>query len=258
MGKYSGSPWGFIRNKLADSVGIAWKGIDSVRVRVNPIQRGTLKEFQKVLAGTGSSRFSYPQFNIRRVALSPLGNLGRENLTGWINPVWDLLARDRKLAMTGINLFINEALPAFFASMPTKTAVYNAVTNAPLLTSLKMSDGDLEGLPSITTATYATGTGVVHATWPVTFTRNGLATDKVYALVVRKPIVDAAWKPALTLYGNCVAVPSTVRSNGTAGADVITIPLGLTPADLFLFLFCKDAAGTIGFSESVNLVCSAP
>jgi hypothetical protein len=258
MGKYMGSPWGYIRGKVADVVGIAWKGIDSNRVRVLPAQRGTMKMFKAVLAGSGSKRFSYAQWNVRNAALGVMGNVARENMTNWIDPVWQVLATKRKVAMTGINLFIKEALPLFFASMPQKTQLYVEATNAPLLTSLKVSDGDLEGIPSITTATYATGTGVVHATWPVTFTRNGLATDKVYALVARKPLLNTAYGSALTLYGNCVAVPTAVRSAGTAGADVITIPLGLTPADLFLYLFTKDAVGTIGFSESVCKVTAAP
>jgi len=258
MGKYMGSPWGFTRGKIGDVVGIAWKGIDSNRVRVLPSQRGTMKMFKAVLNGTGSKRFSYAQWNVREAAMSSLGNVARENMTNWIDPVWQVLATKRKVAMTGINLFIKEALPAFFASMPQKKQLYVEATNAPLLTSLKVSDGDLEGIPLITTATYDTATGKVHATWPVTFTRNGLATDKVYAVVVRKPILNASYQPSLSLYGNCVAVPTAVRSDGTAGADIITIPLGLTPADLFLYLFTKDAAGTIGFSESVCKVTVAP
>lgn len=251
MGKYMGSPWGFTRGKIGDVVGIAWKGIDSNRVRVLPAQRGTMKMFKDVLAGNGSRRFSYAQWNVRNAALSPLGNVARENLLNFIDPIWEDLARDRKIAMTGINLFIKEALPAFFASMPNKSAVYVAATNAPLLINLKVSDGDLEGIPSITTATYDTATGIVNVTFPVTFTRNGLATDKVYALVLRKPIMDAGWKPALTMYGTAVTPTALTRASGTAGGTALTIALGLTAADLCVYLFVKDAAGTIGFSESV-------
>jgi hypothetical protein len=216
-----------------------------------------MKQFMATLAGTGSSRFSYAQWNIRNVGLAPLGNMARENMSGFITPIWEQAARDRKLSLTGINLFLKEALPAFFASIPNKAALYNVTTNAPLLTSLKVSTGDLEGIASITTATYDTATGKVHCTWPVTFSRNGLATDKVYALVVRKPIIDASYRPSLYLYGNAVSVPAIARSDGTAGADVVTIPTGLTATDLFVYLFTKDVAGTIGFSESVNKVCAA-
>ena len=258
MGKYMGSPWGFIRGKVGDQVGGAWKGIDWLRKRIMPTQRGTMRLYDQAQAGTGVSLFSYKQFNVRKIAFGPLGFMARENLTNWINPVWTLLAKKRKLAITGVNLFLKTSLPAWFASMTNTALKYDSSTNTPDFTHLQVSDGDLEGIASITTAVYDTADGTIKCTYPITHTKNGAAGDKVYGVAVAKPLVDIRYKPTLAFYGDATVTPSVTRADGGIAQTVITIPLGLTATNVIVYLFCRDAANSIGFSPSIGKVCVAP
>lgn len=248
MGKYTGSPWGFVRGKIGDAVGSIWKTIEYVRVRVDPTQRGTYANYLLYKAGQiPILQFSYPQFNLRRLAIGPLGYVSRNNLANWIDPIWTKLANDMNEALTGCNLFIKEALPAFFASMPDKTIEYDPVTNAPLLNSLLVSDGDLEPVPSILSAVYTTGTGVLAITWDTDTFGNGSATDEVGWLVMRLPLVNGLFQPTLYSYGTFVGALDFVRSAGTGN---ISLPIGLTASDLVVYLVCRDTPMSIGYSPS--------
>lgn len=256
MAKYTGSPWGFLRGKLGDAVGSIWKTVDYVRVLCFPTQRGTYENYLLLKAGLITpERFSYKQFNFRRLALSPLGFVARSNMTNWINPVWSRLATARSLLMTGMNLFIQEACAVFWESMPNKDLEYDVDTNAPLLTSLVVSDGDLEPVAEILTAEYTTGTGALVVTWDTATYGNGSADDNVEWLVMRKPLVNGIYEPTLYCYGT-VAVPwIRPRSGGTVN---ITLPVGLDPDDMVVYLFCIDAADTIGWSPSKAFQITAP
>lgn len=258
MGKYIGSPWGKISGKLNGSVGIGWKGIDSVRKFLNPAQRGTLPDYRNYKAGLLSTRsFSYSQMNIRRAVLSPLGYVARMNLEALIIPVWEEFVTKHGLKMTGSNAFIRANAATLFASMSNIAEEYNATTNAPDLAVAKVSDGDLEGTP-ILTAVYTTGTGNLVVTWNATCYGNGLATDKVWIVAFRKPILESVgvtgtWAPKLYCYGPLDG--ATARSAATA---TVALPAGLTAADLTAYLFFRDAAGTIGYSISNALQVTAP
>jgi hypothetical protein len=92
-------------------------------------------------------------------------------------------------------------------------------------------------------------------TFPVTIFGNGLATDLVYAMVAKKAILDTTtWETKLFVFP-----PSRGNTKTRAdGAVALTLPAGLTAGDLTAYVFLKDAAGTIGFSESVSKICTAP
>jgi len=256
MGKYHGSPWGFVLGKIGDAVGGVWKGIDWVRVRVDPTQRGTYALYLALKAGTiPPESFSYKQFNLRRLIIGPLGFVARCNMHNWINPVWTRLATARHEALTGINLFIKEAFAPFWGSMPDTSVEFDPVTNSPLLTSLLVSDGDLEPIAEILTAKYTTGTGALVVTWDDSFYGNGATDDMIYCLVMRKPLVTAEYQPALYSYGTCLFGSMITRTSATG---TWTLPAGLTPADLTCYLIARDAADVIGFSLSKALQVTAP
>ena len=248
MAKYVGSPWGFVRGKMGDFVGSVWKTIDYVRVLCFPTQRGTYQNYLDYKAGLITiERFSYPQFNYRRLVLGPLGYVSRMNMSNWIDPVWSRLATQQHLLMTGMNLFIQKASALFWNSMPNKDQEYNVTTNAPLLTSLVVSDGDLEPIAEILTAKYTTGTGALVVTFDKTCYGNGQATDEVQWLVMRKPLVNGAYQPILYSYGSIPALFGVPRDDATI---TIALPTGLTVGDLCVYLFCRDLADTIGYSPS--------
>lgn len=258
MGKYLGSPWGKIRGILNGAVGGAWRGIDWNRVLVFPTQRGTLKKYRQFKAGS-ISNFSYAQMNIRRAVLSPLGYIGRMHLGTFIYTIWDEFVTRHSLKMTGLNVFVMKNAPNMYASMPHKDQEYNATTNAPDLTVIKASDGDLEPTPALGAQTYVVGTGVLTLNWDKDTFGNGKATDLVYVVVLRKPILESfgvsgTWAPKLWLYGPLqVAGKTRVDETGT-----VTLPPGLTIADLTAYVFFKDAAGEIGYSPSVAKAVTAP
>ena len=256
MAKYVGSPWGFLRGKLGDAVGSLWKTIDYVRVLCYPTQRGTYQNYLDYKAGLITiERFSYPQFNFRRLVLGPLGYVARMNMSNWIDPVWSRLATQEALLMTGMNLFIQKASALFWNSMPNKDQEYDEVTNAPLLTSLVVSYGDLEPIANIFSAEYNAVSGeLVVVTDGATY-GNGQTTDNVYYLVMRKPLVDGTFQPTLYCYGN---IPSQFPVLRRDSGFIATLPIGLTSVDLVLYVFCKDAADTIGFSPSKAFQVTVP
>ena len=258
FGKYLGSPWGKIRGKLNGSVGGAWKGIDWVRVLVIPTTRGSIEKYRAFKAGTiGSFAFSYKQFNIRHAVVNVLGFLTRKFYSSLVIVWHDYLLKHPGLKLSEMNAFTKENIARFFASMPNKNGEYVAATNAPLLTSLKVSKGDLEPVQTILTAVYTTGTGALVFTWATGIFENGLATDKIFWAVAKKPILESdgvagTFNPSLYLYGMADA-----GSTRTTGTDTVTLPTGLTATDLTLYVFLQDLAGTIGYSDSKALQVSA-
>lgn len=252
--KYIGSPWGKIRGKLNGAVGGVWKGIDWGRVLVFPTQRGTLEKYQAYKAGK-IHIFSFPQMNIR-IVVKALGFLSRKFYSG-LNPIWlDYLARHPGMRLSAMNAFVKTNIASFFASMPSRGLEYIAATNAPLLTALKVSKGDLEPIENIATAIYTTGTGALVVTYGDGIYENGLATDKIWWAVAKKPILDSVgiagtWEPSLYLYG-------MAQSNVTRTTKEVTIalPKGLTATDLTVYIFCKDSL-SIGYSDSKALAVAA-
>ena len=258
MGKYWGSPWGHISGKLNGAVGGGWKGIEWVRTFIFPTQRGTLALYRQYKKGLVSPvAFSYEQMNIRKAALSPLGYVGRTNLTNFIIPIWTEFCTKHGLVMTGLNAFVRRNAAVLYNSMAHVDEEYDAAANTPDLALATMSDGDLEGTPLLTAA-YTTGTGNLATTWDEAVFGNGALTDEAWICVLKKPILESVgvtgtWAPKLYLYGPL----DTTKTRDDEGATVV-LPTGLTAADLTAFLFFRDAAETIGWSISNALQVTAP
>jgi len=249
VNKVLGDPIG----KLGGVVGGKWKaGYYWLRGWVKPSQKGTVKDNQAYLGGTQRT-MSYKQMNIRNVVRA-LGYVGRMNLVSWMDPIWQDYCNRHSLGLSGMNLFMKNNIAALFASMTNKAIIWNETSNKLNLLLLKCSKGDLEGTSEITTAVYTTGTGACVLTFPSTIFGNGLATDLVYAMVAKKAILDVTtWEPKLFVFP-----PSRGNTKTRSDATVtLTLPAGLTATDLTAYVFFKDAAGSIGYSESVSKLCAA-
>jgi len=257
MAKLRNNPLGDPVGKLGNFVGGKWKdGIYWLRSRIFPSQRGTLQDYREYKAGTG--KVAFKQMNIRRAVMAPLGYIGRRNLETWIDVIFkDYITRHSITNRTPLNWMIHENGSRLFESMPHTDQEYDAATNAPDLTQLKASVGDLEPDAGIATAVYTTGTGALVITFDGKHFTNGLDTDLVWAMVAKKPILEntTTWKPKLFLYG-------PTRGNNKTRVDAtvtVTLPIGLTATDLVAYIFFSDAAGTIGYSDSVaKEVTAAP
>lgn len=263
MGTYIGSPWGFIRGKIGDTVGGAWKGIDWARVRVLPTQRGTLDKYRQLKDGVIQPEvFSYPQMNIRRVILQVLGHIGRVNLSNLMYPVWEALVTKRGWTMTGINAFVKRSAATFFSTLTDKELEYDNDTNLPDPTTILMSDGDLEPAAGLLDATYDDATGAVVVTWDATTFTNGAESDYAFVVVLKlNPDSgllesigrDGTWYPGTFLYGTAVPTPPPgVQALRVDATMTLEIPIGLDPNNLYAYLFFRDAAAGIGHSPSIS------
>lgn len=255
MGKYIGSPWGFIRGKIGDAVGGAWKGVDWVRVRVLPTQRGTLANYRLLKDGLlPLERFSYPQMNIRRAVTQVLGYIARMNMSNWINLPWQALVDKRSWTVTATNAFVKRNAATLLSSMD-RTIEFDEAANAPDLAQMLVSDGDLEAGYGFS-ASYDPLTGQVATVWdPVVYT-NGSPDDLAMLLIAKKPILESVgrngtWYPELFIYGIHGLHPALPKTRIDA-AMTTSLPLGLDPADLTAYLFFRDSALIIGYSKSLG------
>lgn len=251
--KYIDSPFGFVLGKWADVVGGKWKGIYWIRKRVFPTQRGTLAMYYQLKAGLiPPERFSYKQFNLRRVVLQVLGFVGRLNLGTYIYPIWEFYCSQKKLKRTGINQFVAESARRLFESMPDTSDEYDPATNCPDYKKLRVSDGDLEAVDFIAGGTafeYNPVTGDCIFRWKTGIEKNGASDDYVYCLVFEKPVVNTDWEPTAYLWGRCDIVPIPKRGDGNA---TVGIGIGRTKSNLIGFIFARDKLFEIGFSRSVD------
>lgn len=272
MGKYFGSPWGFIRGKLDDAVGGVWKGVEWNRVRIFPTQRGTLEKYRAYKDGhIHPEAFSFKQMNIRRTTLQVQGHIGRSNLPNLIYPVWQALCTKRMWTMTGINAFVKRSAARFYNSMPHKDEEYDPETNAPDMCELLVSDGDLEGAAPLT-CTYDTATGDLVITWDSTTYTNGDDSDFAFCVVLKKHSVetgmmeeigrDGNWYPSVYLYGTAILIPPPgVPPKRLDGTLTMSLPPGLDISLLTAYLFFRDVENLIGYSPSnccVELVPPSP
>jgi len=247
--KLRNNPLGDPMGKFGNCVGGKWKnGFYWIRARVFPAQRGTIKDYQAFKAGT-LRRMSFKQMNIHKAIIPVLGYLGRMNLVKWIDVIFeDYIMRHGITNLSGLNLMVKENASLLWNSIPNKDQEYNETTNAPDLKVMQVSKGDLEALTSFEAATYNPGTGVLSLTWGNTHFTNGLDTDKVYCMVAKKPILNTAtWKPTLFMY-----TPTDTTKTRVDGSGTVTLPAGLTAADLVAFIFAKDVANTYGYSASLS------
>lgn len=245
------NPLGDPMGKLGNFVGSKWKnGIYYLRSRVFPTQRGTIAKFRAYKTGLARIMF-YKQMNIRNT-MRFLGYIGRMNMTTWIDTIWgDYITRHSITDMSAINLMVKNNAGRLFNSIPNIGLEWNEATNAPNLAQLLASKGDLEAVVSIASAVYNAGTGALVITHSIAHYTNGADTDIAYVMVAKKPILESGttgtWDPKLFIY------PPVVCDTRANGSQTYTLPAGLTPANLTAYLFFKDAAGTIGFSDSKGI-----
>lgn len=249
MAKYSGSPWGFLRAKLGDSVGGVWKGIPWSRVRVTPRNPGSVVKMQQSEEGcVRGIIFSPEQMNIRRAVFGLLGCIARKTLPTLIHPVWQRYCSIKNLKKTGSNLFVEKNAKRLWNSM-TKGTMFSA-TNLPNFLLMRVSYGDLEASPAITSATYVPGTGVTTIAWNTTHFTNGADVDDAYLAMYKKPtaLEIADYLPCGELY-----VVGT-GTNRVAGTSTINVPSGFVAGDFTAFVFFSDDCAD--YSPSVSSAVS--
>lgn len=260
MGTYTGSPWGNIRGKIDDAVGGIWKGIDWVRVRVNPTQLGTITKY-RLWKDDPSEPFSFKQFNIRRLVTQVLGFVARSgsNTVDWIRPIWNTLVEKRGYTMTGTNAFVKRNAAILFASMDDDNAEYDPTTNKPDLLEMLVSDGDLEPVASITTVAYDPLTGNADIAFDSNTFTNGKATDTIQVIIMKKPLLQMEDEPDMTLWNwrpelfAYLFIPAT--GTRTDGSVIVNLPIGIDDTKLIAYLFFHDEA--LGYSPSVSSVFGA-
>jgi hypothetical protein len=247
--KLRNNPLGDPMGKFGNVVGGKWRdGIYWIRALIYPTQRGTLKDYAAYKAGTQRT-ISYKQMNIRRAVMQVMGFIGRMNLVKWIDPIWgDYITRHGITHLSGMNLMVKENAGNLYASMPNRDQEYNETTNAPDLKVMQVAKGDLEAIESLTSAVYVSGTGVVTLVWATGKFTSGLDTDKIFAMVAKKPILDSKMKPTLYMYG-----PYDISKTRVDGTGTFSLPAGLTKTDLIAFIFVKDVANTYGYSGSKSV-----
>jgi hypothetical protein len=241
MAKCFGSPFGKIYGKVGDAVGANWRGINTLRIKNIPTQRGTLELYNKLQEGTiDPSRFSYPQFNYRHVILNTIGTIGRQHMPDLIVPLWNTLLLERRWRMQGINALVKINSKRLYESMPDKTAKYNPVSNAPDYTVFRVSEGDLEPA-KITSCSYNMFTGIVTVEWNPLIYGNGKMEDTPYLTAIKKPYVDEYYNSTITLYAPYTDGAATRE----AGGMEMTLPPGIGTGDLTIYLYFIDSTSPI-------------
>jgi hypothetical protein len=248
--KLRNNPLGDPMGKFGNVVGSKWKdGFYYIKSRVFPTQRGTIAGLRAFLAHT-TRRFSYKQMNIRNT-MRMLGFIGRMNLETWIDLVWgDYIIRHGITSLSGLNLMVKSNLGRLYKSIADIEKIWHETTNNPDLTKMLASKGDLEAPVAITSAIYTALTGDLTILFATQHYTNGADTDLAYAMVAKKPMLDTSeWEPKLFIYPPSRGNTKT-RTDGTIS---LVLPASLTKTDLVAYLFFKDAAGTIGFSDSMGI-----
>jgi len=249
-----GSPYGTIRGKLNGTVATVWRGIQVIRQLKKPTDRGPILRYQQYKDGEITiDRFSFKQFNWRRLIYGPLQRIAVDNMD-WIHVAWTPETIRKHQPMQGINAFLKKNLVNFYASLPNKDQEYDPITNAPNLLTLRVADGPLEPTPEIKKAEYDTGSGELDINWDTSVTYNGNAGDTAYGLVLALPLLDSYgrygnWQPALSIqfFGTI-----GVRSMPTSP---IQLDPGLDPDNLYFFVFFYSE---IGLSQSLVMQTTEP
>jgi len=240
MAKYYASPFGTIIGKVNGNIGRRWKGLNIITKFTIPSDKGTLLKYQQMKAGTITpDKFSYPQFNLRRVIVNPLMFIARASPT-WLESIWGAEVKSRHLRMSGINLLEKANVSNLYGSMD-KTLEFDPITNTPDLTKLVVAIGELEGTQSLT-CSYNPTTGVVSFVWNKNCYTNGKATDIAYGMVIAKPILNSFgeagnWEPALRVFGPTQLTGQPTRGGLGTGTGLLSIPQYLYSPDLIGFVF---------------------
>ena len=259
------NPLGDYVGKIGNTVGGKWKGIYWVRTLIYPTQKGTVSKYKLYKMGAiPAEQFSFPQMNIRRLVLSPMGFMALNALDRIIHPVWEKGVRRYGKRFSGVNYFIQKSANEVFNSMPHKDQEYNPSTNAPDYKKMLVSYGPLDKLQGVNYVKYDTATGKVTVQWQTGTLTNGKFSDYVFCVVMKKPLLNGEddlltsdWSPAAFLYGTALLPepPEIPKNRGFSGDWEITgmVPAGLLATDLIGYVFCRDAEGKIGYSPSIGI-----
>jgi len=218
MARYTASPFGVIHGKLGKVVGSVWKGITYARKDFTPTNPNTV-----------------PQQAIRyicRVLTKFIARHFEKNT----KQIWNTLATDLKLPLTGGNLFSKKSSRVLWKS--TQSGVVS-----PDWTLLRVSDGLLEPSQEILSASYTQATGALTITWDPNIYRNGSVDDNAIIVIYQ----DAAGDAILTLSGGNSWLLGTTARRGDGTTTVNTVP-NLPPQDLTVFLYFHD--GIANYSPS--------
>jgi hypothetical protein len=262
MAKYFASTFGTIVGKVNGNVGRRWRGINIITKYTVPSDKGTLLKYQQMKDGIITpDKFSFPQFNLRRLIVNPIMHMGRHN-TEFIDFVWNTEVKARHLQMGGLNLMAKENITQLYGSID-KNLEFDPVTNSPDITKMIMSTGILEGTSSLS-ATYNPTTGIAALTWDTDHYTNGADTDYAGFIIVKKPLLESYgragnWQPALAMYFQKYNPPPGLPYTRASGTGEIAIDTGLDPDDLtaFIFFFTVATDKTL-ISISLSSVVTTP
>ena len=245
MAIYFASPFGTIIGKVNGQIGKRWRGKNVITKYTIPTDRGPLLQYQQMKDGLiPPDRFSFPQFNLRRLVVNPLMHMGRHN-PDFIAKIWKTEVEARHLNISGLNLFCKSNITQLYASFD-KTLEFDPITNSPDITKLIIATGILEGTSELT-ATYDTATGNVVFTWNPEHYANGADTDYAFFVVVKKPLLESYgrwgnWQPALAMYYFAFPAPPALPTSRVEGTSTRTIDPGLDAANLTAFAFFLTTA----------------
>jgi len=196
--------------KVGGAVGAIWKGINYIKEYKIPANPNT--------AGQQAQRLKFK--TVVALAQSLIPTL--------VTTFWNPFA----VKMSGFNYLVKNIFP-------------NMSSTGLIEPAAQMTKGTLEDLVS-NTATYATATGDVVATYSSTINGNGLATDLVGILCISK--IDNS------ILG--YQASGEVRSDGST---TITIATGLTATNVIVFIWASRGTGSeFMVSNSKGDTCAAP
>lgn len=162
----------------------------------------------------------------QRTRFSVIQEYVRQVLSTLVHPYWD----QYQVGQSGYNAITSDWM-------------LNADSNNFLVAACKAAKGTLSP-QAIDISTYVTGTGLVEIAWTEALSGNQLTTDKPHALIFDKGT-------GLLHFSN----GANTRAEETM---LMTIPTGLTVANLLTFLFFSQGVGsTMIVSDSTSYVTEA-
>lgn len=249
MATYIGSPWGIIKGKVGPAIGQTWRGVKTVRMKKNPIVRGS-KEWQNKLENgeIELSQFSIPQSNTI-ILRAILGHIVHIALSPIIHPAWEKLV-PKNTPMSSSNLFFKHNFTPLYHSINKNEFISN--TNFPSFLKLSLTFGILENTP-IKNVSFQNN--IIKVSWDNKCFTNGSSNDDVYLFAIT---CDLPKKPTYTyiknistqikLYGDArFALAKRKDQSAQLSISVSGEPV---PKSQFLIIYLSFSNPALGFSDS--------
>lgn len=207
--------------------GVITQGIlGKVSGKVGPVVGGDWKGINYLRGYVIPANPQSPDQTTQRTRFTVIQDYVRQVLSTLVQPYWD----QYQSGQSGYNAVMSDWL-------------FNADVTNDLIAACSISKGTLSP-QSIDISTYATGTGLVEIAWTESLVGNQLSTDKPHALIFDKS--------SGLLYFDSGA---NTRAEETMS---MTIPTGLTVANLLTFAFFSQGSGsTMIVSDSTSYVTEA-